>query len=356
MNCWRSNHRSKNKKLKIKSFTEIISPENLFLAWQEFKVDKKKKIDVQEFELNLEDNLFRLHYDLKNGIYHHSDYTSFFVHDPKLRHIHKAAVRDRVLHHAVTRALEPTFERSFIFDSYSSRLNKGTHRAIKRFRGFARKLSRNNTKTVWILKGDIRKYFASIKHEILLDFIEKKIKEEKLLNLIRQIIFSYQNQPGRGIPLGNLTSQLFSNIYLNELDQFIKRKLGVKYYIRYADDFVIVDCDQIKLKNILKQIDDFLKEKLELEIHPAKTFFRKWHQGFDFLGYVIFPCYLILRIKTKRRMFWRIKEKNLACLAGKISQKKANQTLQSYLGLLSHANGHRIELKLNKDYEFRGGD
>jgi retron-type reverse transcriptase len=345
-------HRGKNKKIKIKSFAEITSLENLFLAWKEFRADKKSKVDVQEFELNLEDNLFQLFHDLGNGAYYHSHYTSFFVRDPKLRHIHKASVRDRVLHHALTRALEPIFEKTFIFDSYSSRKNKGTLRAVKRFKNFAWKLSKNNTKTVWILKCDIRKYFASIKHARLLILIGKKIKEEKLLSLIREIIFSYQNKFGRGIPLGNLTSQLFSNIYLNELDQFIKRELGIKYYIRYTDDFVIVDRDQAKLKTILKKIDDFLKEKLELEVHPVKTFFRKWHQGLDFLGYIIFPCCLVLRTKTKRRMLRKIREKRMEYLTGKISMEKLNQTLQSYLGLLSHANGYKIELRLNKDNEF----
>jgi retron-type reverse transcriptase len=349
-------HRGKNKKLKIKSFAEITSLKNLFLAWGEFKTDKKNKIDVQEFELNLEDNLFQLFYDLENGVYRHSNYTSFFVRDPKLRHIHKASVRDRVLHHALTRALEPVFEKTFIFDSYSSRKNKGTQRAVKRFKNFAWKLSKNNTKTVWILKGDIKKYFASIKHTRLLILIGKKIKEEKLLSLIREIIFSYQNKSDRGIPLGNLTSQLFSNIYLNELDQFIKRELGIKYYIRYADDFVVIDCDQMKLKIVLKQIDDFLKEKLELEIHPVKTFFRKWHQGLDFLGYIIFPYFLVLRTKTKRRMLRKIREKRLEYFTGKISIEKLNQTRQSYLGLLSHANGYKIELRLKKDGKFREGD
>ena len=336
----------KNKQLEIKSFAEIISPANLFSAWRDFKVGKKNKRDVAEFELNLEDNMFQLHDDLRNGLYRHSDYSSFFVRDPKLRLIHKAAVCDRVLHHALTRALEPVFEKIFIFDSYSSRKNKGTHRAIARFRCLAWRLSANNTKTVWILKGDIRKYFASVNQEILFALLKKKINDEQLLRLIREIIFSHHNPAGQGIPLGNLTSQLFSNIYLNELDEYVKRKLGVKNYVRYADDFVIMSRDLNELKRWLDQINEFLKIQLQLETHPAKTGFRRWHQGLDFLGYIIFPHYVILRAKTRKRMFKKMKAKQAEYLAGKINLKSLSQTRQSYLGLLSHACGRVVAIHL----------
>lgn len=344
----RNRHKKEKLVYKIKSFIEIISLENLFLSWREFKTDKKNKIDVQEFDLNIEDNLFKLHNDLQCGHYQHSNYTSFFVCDPKLRHIHKADVRDRLLHHILTRALEPIFERNFIFDSYSSRKNKGSHRAITRFKRLAWKLSVNDTKTVWILKCDIKKYFRSIDHEILLDLTRKKVRDEKIFNLIQKIVFSFQNQTGRGVPLGNLTSQLFSNIYLNELDQFIKRELKIKNYLRYADDFIIFDNDRSRLESILGIIDDFLKGKLKLEINLAKTYFRKWHQGVDFLGYIIFPHYSILRSKTKKRMIKRIKKNNFEFLIGNLSREKVDQSRQSYLGLLSHANEHKTELRILK--------
>ncbi len=146
--------------------------------------------------------------------------------------------------------------------------------------------------------------------------------------------------------MGNLTSQLFSNIYLNELDQFIKRELKVKYYLRYADDFIIIDNNKSKLESNLVAIRGFLNNKLKLEINIGKTFFRKWHQGIDFLGYVTFPYYSILRGKTKKRMFKKMKLKRLYYLKGGLNLEKFNQAQQSYLRLLSHANEHQTRLKL----------
>lgn len=201
-----------------KVFDEIISLENLFSAWEEFKKGKEAKPDIQKFAINLEDNIFELRRRLAAGTYRHSNYTAFYICDPKLRHIHKAQVADRILHHAIVKIIEPIFEKTFIFDSYSSRKNKGTHKAIKRLQKFAWKLSRNNTRTVWVLKCDIKKFFDSVDHDILADLIERKVKDQRAAELIKNVINSFQVIAGKGIPLGNVTSQIFSNIYLNELD------------------------------------------------------------------------------------------------------------------------------------------
>jgi retron-type reverse transcriptase len=345
------NHNRKINKLEI--FEKIISLENLFSAWLEFKKGKNNKKDVQLFEYQLEDNLFQLHNDLKNRNYQHSYYTSFFVQDPKLRHIHKASVRDRILHHAIVKIIEPVFEKTFIFDSYSSRKNKGVHRAIVRFKRFAWKLSQNNINTVWILKCDIRKFFDSINHQILEDLIGKKIYDIDLIALVHNIICSYNNDTGTGIPLGNLTSQLFSNVYLNELDQFIKRKLKVKYYIRYADDIVIICNNKFDLERLLFQISNFLKENLKIQIHPNKIFFGKWHQGVDFLGYVIFPCHIILRTKTKKRIFNKMGINKKKFIAKIISREKLDQSKQSYLGILNHCRGSKIRLAIENYSKLR---
>ncbi|MBU2214252.1 hypothetical protein KJ996_06500, partial [Patescibacteria group bacterium] len=147
--------------------------ENLFLAWREFRRGKKNKQDVQQFEYNLEDNIFQLYQELRTKTYTHSNYKSFYIQDPKLRHIHKACVRDRVSHHAVFRILYPVFDLNFIFDSYSCRINKGAHRAVSRLQRFARKVSKNNTQNCYILKCDIRKFFDSIDHDILISLIER---------------------------------------------------------------------------------------------------------------------------------------------------------------------------------------
>lgn len=163
--------------LRCKIFHKIISLENLFLSWQEFRRGRRNKSDIQKFEYKLEDNIFQLHQELKTRTYKYSNYKSFYIQDPKLRRIHKACVKDRVLHHAVFRILYPIFDKNFIFDSYSCRIQKETHKAVNRLQKFARKVSKNNTKNCFILKCDIKKFFDSINHDILNSLIEKKIKD-----------------------------------------------------------------------------------------------------------------------------------------------------------------------------------
>lgn len=271
------------------------------MAWKEFRKGKGKKTDVQKFENNLKKNILKLRSELKNRSYRHSNYFSFYVKDPKLRHIHKAGVKDRVLHHAVFRILYYIFDPIFIFDSYSCRIKKGTHRAVNRLNEFARKVGENNAKTCFILKCDIKKFFNSIDQEILLNLLENKIKDREALLLIREIIKSFSTSPDKGLPLGNITSQLFANICLNELDQFIKHKLKIKYYIRYCDDFVIFSAEREFLEQLIPNIGNFLKEKLKLCLHQDKIIIRRYHQGIDFLGYVSFPYCRILRTKTKKK-------------------------------------------------------
>lgn len=348
----------------INLFDLIISKTNLLRSWQEFKIDKRNKMDAQIFEHNLVENLFALHFDLKNRSYRHGRYISFYIHDPKLRHIHKASVRDRILHHAIMKQIEPYFERSFIFDSYSSRVGKGTHRAVLRLRDFAWKLSRNNTNIVWALKCDIRKFFDSIDHEILFRLIRDKISDEATLGLIKEIIDSFPlrldsnenkskkgDEPAkydRGTPLGNLTSQLFSNIYLNPLDNFVKRILKERFYLRYADDFVILSCERNHLESLIPKLRSFLTDTLKLELHPEKINIRKWSQGIDFLGYVVFPHHIILRTKTKKRMFRNIQQNYRLVQDGLMSKEKFRQSLQSYLGILKHCRKNELQKKIKR--------
>lgn len=356
----------RNIKLKVKSeklFEEIISLENLFLAWREFSSGKMRKADVLEFKFNLEDNLFRLHRQLREKTYRHFHYTAFNVYDPKLRRIHKAVVRDRVLHHAVFRILYPFFDKNFIYDSYSCRIGKGTHRAAVRLEKFCRKLSRNNTKNIFALKGDVRKFFDSVDQDILLGLIEKKIGDEDAVWLIGEIISSFENKDSielflnprhayrqagfsendkRGLPLGNVTSQLFANIYLNELDRFVKHKLKVKYYLRYCDDFIILTENENFLAPLAVKMGNFLDSQLKLRLHPDKIIIRKYNQGFDFLGYVVLPYCRVLRTKTKKRVLKKIKINSYKLANGLITEKLFNQSLQSYLGVLKHCFGHKI--------------
>lgn len=293
--------------------------------------DKRSRADVQYFGRHLMKNVLTLHKELAAKTYRHSTYEPFNISDPKPRNIHKAAVRDRLLHHALYRKLYPFFDATFIYDSYSCRVDKGVHKAINRFRAFAYRSSRNHTRTAWVLKCDIRKFFASIDHELLLQVIRRYVPDKDVSGLLTEIVDSFETNPGVGLPLGNLTSQLLVNVYMNELDQFVKHKLKAKHYIRYADDFVFISHDREWLESILPHVGKFLWSKLRLTLHPDKISIRTVSSGVDFLGWVHFPDSRVLRTTTKRKMFRAIESKN-----GKV------ETMQSYLGLLSHGNTQKL--------------
>ncbi len=326
------------KKKFLVNYDDIISADNLLSAWREFIAGKKSKPDVSEFSLNLIDNILQLNNELANGTYRHGGYKSFYINDPKLRHIHKAIVRDRLVHHAVYRQLYPFFENTFIADSYSCQPGKGTHRAIARFKVFASQSSRNNTATCWVLKCDVRKFFESIDHAVLLKILGEYVADDDIISLLAEIVKSFEAKPNKGVPLGNLTSQLFANVYLNKLDQFVKHKIKSKHYIRYADDFVILSCDRSSLVKDLQLIGDFLRAELKIEMHPKKVFIKTAVSGVDFLGWINFPHHAVWRTKTKRRMLRRIKENPILA------------TLMSYLGLLKHGNTLKLQQELRNEY------
>ncbi|MFZ2201787.1 MAG: reverse transcriptase/maturase family protein, partial [Microgenomates group bacterium] len=256
------------------------------------------------------------------------------------RSIHKALVRDRLLHHAIHRILYPYFDKKFIYDSYSCRNGKGTHRAVNRLWGFGRKVSKNNTRTAWVLKCDVKKFFASIDQPVLKNILKKHIEDKDILWLLEQVIGSFQigNESGVGLPLGNLTSQLLINVYMNEFDQFVKHVLKIKYYIRYADDFVILNADKNSLENLLPKVKFFLNQRLKLTLHPSKVSVKSLASGVDFLGWIQFPNHRVLRTTTKRRM--------LRCW----NQNQTEETYNSYLGLMRHGNTQKLSEMLTKDY------
>lgn len=319
------------------SYEEIISVDNLLEAWKEFIKGKRSRKDVQEFALNLMDNILDLHECLANFTYRHGVYQAFNINDPKPRSIHKASVRDRLLHHAIYRLLYPFFDRTFIADSFSCRINKGTHKALNRFRSFAYKVSQNNTRICWILKCDIKKFFENIDHKILIAILKEYIPDKNIIWLLENIIESFSKTLGKGLPLGNLTSQLFVNIYMNKFDQFIKHGLKVGYYMRYADDFVVLSEDKACLQELLPKIADFLNERLNLTLHPNKIFIKNFYSGIDFLGWVHFSDHRVLRTATKRRMLKNIKFRS-----------DNNETLQSYLGLLKHGNTRKLTILITR--------
>lgn len=341
-------------------FDRIISPENLFSAWDAFRADKRNKTDVMEFEWNLEKNIFQLHRELKNGVYRHGPYAGFYIRDPKQRHIHKALVRDRVLHHAIFSVINPMFEKTFISTSFSCRVGYGTHRGVAKLETMARKIQKNGTSPCFVLKCDIQKFFDTVDHAILLAIMGKRIKDENAMRLLTSIVESYGapqsrervNPTAKGIPIGNLTSQLFANIYMNEFDQFMKHDLKVLNYFRYTDDFVIAVESRIYLKALLPCISEFLERKLALRLHPRKILIRPLYQGIDFLGYIVFPKYRLLRTKTKRRIFKKLKWRIGEYRRGLITKSTLEHSLQSYLGVLSHAESYAVSEELKNQFWF----
>ncbi|OGJ60711.1 hypothetical protein A3C37_00765 [Candidatus Peribacteria bacterium RIFCSPHIGHO2_02_FULL_53_20] len=294
------------------------------------------------FSLHLMDNIVSLHWELKKKTYRHGPYHAFGINDPKPRHIHKASVRDRLVHHAVYRKLYTFFDSVFIHDSYSCRKNKGTHRAMNRFRQFGRRVSRNNTRTAWVLKCDIRKFFANINHDILMRILRRRVTDNDTLWLLQQVITSFHAGGRRevGLPLGNLTSQLFVNIYMNVFDQFAKRTLKARHYIRYADDFVFLHPDRAHLERLLLGIAEFLESELRLSLHPNKVTIKTFSSGVDFLGWVHFSDHRVLRTATKKRMF------------RKLQQNLSDEAVASYIGLLSHGNAYKLRKQLFSIHPF----
>ena len=326
------------------NYQDIISMENLLVTWEHFLRGKRHKNDVIKFQANLSDNLVEIFNAFKNKTYTHDTYSAFNISDPKPRNIHKATVRDRVVHHLLYKELYPYFEQRFIHDSYSCRENKGTHKALNRFKYFAGKVSKNHTRTCWVLKCDIRKFFANIDHGVLKKILERNIEDKDILWLLGQVIDSFSvitEFRGRekvlyekGLPLGNLTSQLLVNVYMHEFDIFVKQGLRVKYYIRYADDFVILSEDKKYLEDLLLKFDDFLNNELYLTLHENKVYIKTYGSGIDFLGWVHFPHHRQLRNTTKRKILRNMKG------------YPKPETSNSYRGLLRHGNTYKIQKRI----------
>lgn len=310
--------------------------ENLLETWKRFVRGKRHKNDVMKYEAKLADNLIVLHGLLQKRTYAHSSYSAFNISDPKPRNIHKATVQDRLLHHLIYKELYPYFEQRFIFDSFSCRENKGTHRALDRFQLFARKVSKNNTNTCYVLKCDIKKFFASVDHDILKSILRRHIADQEMLWLIDEIISSFQStREGVGLPLGNLTSQLLVNVYMHEFDMFVKQELRVKYYIRYADDFAIMSDTREYLEDMLPKLHMFLNERLKLHMHEHKVYIKTFATGVDFLGWIHFPHHRQIRTTTKRKIMKKLK------------WYPKPETVSSYRGLLLHGDTYDLRRRAN---------
>ena len=326
---------------------KIIDFENIFLAFKEARKGKRYKNEVLEFSNDLESNLISIQNELIWDKWKPGRWREFFVYDPKKRLIQAPPFKDRVVHHALVRIIEPLFERKFIYDSYACRGGKGTHKAMKRCVKFLRIIKRNHGK-VYVLKADISKYFPSINRNMLTQIIQRTIRCKKTLKLIEKII-NIDNEP-KGIPIGALTSQLFANIYLDRLDYFVKDFLGVKYYIRYMDDFVILSHDKNYLKELYIEINNFLEFELNLKLNPKTNIF-PYKQGINFCGYRIWPTHILPRKRNIKKMRKRLKYLSKLYRKRKITLNEFKSSLMSYLGYLKHCNSYTtLKSILNEIY------
>lgn len=326
-------------------YQQIYSFENLYLAAKAAARNKRFCNPIMKYMSNLEANLFELQNTLSQKRYTPAPYRQFYVYEPKERLISAPAFQDRVVHHAICNIIEPAIDKRFIDDSYACRKGRGAHKGIDRAQKFMRITKRNHGK-VFALKADIAKYFDSIDHDVLKHILAQHIRCKDTLNLLYQIIDSSPSKAkGVGIPIGNLTSQLFANIYLNELDRFIKHQLGERFYIRYMDDFCIIHHDKQHLHNIRRIIEQWLDKNLKIHTnHKTQVFpIHQTHgRSLDFLGYRLYPTHRLLRKCTVKRMKHKFKKLHKKYRKEEIALDEIKPIIASYLGHASHANSERL--------------
>ncbi len=337
-------------------YKKLYTKENLISAYKKARKGKRSKNYVINFESNLNKNLRILQEQLKNKTYFPTKLRKFIVRDPKTRTIHSSIFRDRIVHHAIINIIQPIYEKIFIHDSFASRKNKGTHIAIERFEYFVNKISSNGMKIKnphtnnsikgYVLKADVKHYFNTIDHDVLINILRKKIRDEDLIELIRIILHNFQDkQKGKGLPLGNYTSQFLANVYLNNLDYFVKNRLKAKYYIRYVDDFVILDKDKKVLKEYSDKIEKYLLF-LKLKLHPEKSEIHALRNGITFLGYRIFYHHKLLRKRNIRYFKNRLRNKLELYSRGEIDKEHLENFLNGWKGYSNFANTYNFNKKL----------
>ena len=336
-------------------YSKIYDFENLYEAYKEARKRKRYRHDVMRFTANLEENLIHLQNELIYKTYKVGRYNEFFVYDPKKRLIMSLPFRDRVVQWAIYRQINPLFDKRYISTSYGCRVGGGTHRAVKKLKEYIRQ----QPGKAYVLKMDISKYFYRINHDVLMATLRAIIKDEDLLWLLETIIRSEHdfgievddwNYTGRqlsnvGMPIGNLSSQMFANLYLNAADHFAKEILGCKYYIRYMDDIAIVDTDKKRLWEVLEAMDEFIVNELALKLNN-KTCIRTLTQGVDFCGYRVWRTHIRLRKKSAIKMKHGIKHLQKEFAEGKIKLSKFKSSLMSYKGMLDNCDSYSLKKKI----------
>ena len=336
--------------------TEICDFENLYCAYTSARKGKRWRSEVLTFSANLEENLIVIQNELINETYAVGKYREFYVSIPKKRLVMALPFKDRVVQWAIYRVIEPIMRKSFIYDSHACIRGRGAHGAVKRLKNWMRELAKHHDRPYY-LKLDISKFFYRVDHEVLLAIMARKFPDEKLLRLLSLIIKSEDTPFGlptgyspwedvgrlynKGMPIGNLTSQLFANAYMNELDQYAKRELKIKHYIRYMDDIIILGSDKNQLHEYKDLITDFLETQLRLSLND-KTSIRPTTHGVEFCGYQVWPTHIKLRKSSALRAKRGLKHIQKQYADGKIDFDSAQRRLASYRGLFMHFNSYRL--------------
>ena len=329
-------------------FKSAIAFRKLLEAHNKTKKEKRFKKQVIEFEMDLESNIIQIEMELLNGTYKFSKYFEFKIYEPKERIIKTLKYRDRMVQTwYVENFLKPYFSVSFISDSFACIEDKGTHKAANQMQKYLRKADKEYEET-WVLKCDISKFFFNIDCEILYKIIERKIKDREFLEFTKKILYT-ENEAGISIPIGNYTSQFYANIYMNELDKYLKEKLKIKYVERYMDDFVLLLKSKDEAKNILEKITIFLDENLHLKLNQKTAYF-KASQGVNFCGYRIWKTHKLLRVQSKKKMRRKLKKFEKLYRENRIDLDYVLACISSWRGYANHCNSFNLQCKFFDEF------
>lgn len=344
-------------------YSQIYDFNNLYTSYLNARKGKRYRNEVLAFSSNLEENLIQIQNELIWEAYQVSPYRQFFVYEPKKRLIMALPFKDRIVQWGIYLVVNPLLDRRYIEDSYACRIGYGAHKSVAKLQKWLRELQRFN---LYVLRLDVAKYFYRIDHDVLMNILSRIIKDSKTLNLLDVIVrcdhesfglnlddtdFSQGLIPGVGMPIGNLSSQMFANLYLNELDQYIKHELKVKYYMRYMDDSLMLHWDKKVLWEIKNCAESFLEDRLKLRLNE-KTCIRAASQGIDWVGFRVWPTHIRLRKSSAKRMKRRLKHLQQLYGAGEIDLDPINASIQSYLGILGHCNSYNLRNKVFSDLVF----
>lgn len=344
-------------------WSQLVSFENLLSGYRKARCGKGRSPAVAAFALNLETELLKLQRGLESGDYRPGRYRLFTMYERKPRVIAAAPFRDRVVHHAVMNLIEPPLDRTFIFDSYACRLGKGTHAAVDRYQAWARRYA-------YVLKMDIAQYFPSIDHEILKDKLRRRIKDKRTLGLLDRIIDGSPSletelhyfagddlltpfERPRGVPIGNLTSQFFANLYLDDVDHYIKQTLRVNAYLRYVDDMVILSDDKARLSELRASVRERLAAH-RLRLHPRKAHVSQVADGLNLLGYLVYPHHRRLRSDNGHRFARRLRRFARGYAEGRLDWKAIDASVQSWIGHARHADTEGLRRAIFAKTVFKG--